>query len=246
MPTKRSILDYQQRCFADYATNISLPEDYRYPDGNPIRPLPPVKVALNNLMIVGAYPSARFESRESPTDSKRRRLIPIADNLQPFGDEQYFDGIRTRDLESTVGLVKYLLSPLGLIPDDCWVTDLVKVFLYKPGHESSCGEVVPEFQVPVLRGKFKDLGTRSLPWLQDEIKLCKPNLIVTLGQEVAQVVSGELSATADDLLAREVSNPDALLNFPAIYLPHPDACRRSDKWRGIMKGRIEFVASALG
>lgn len=102
MKAGKAILRYQQRCFSDYSRSVGIPDDYRYPTGNPIRPLPPVQTAAAGLMIIGAYPSARFESRRSPS-SGRWRLIPIADNLQPFGREEYFDGSRVRRLESGAG-----------------------------------------------------------------------------------------------------------------------------------------------
>ena len=55
-----AILAYQQKCYREYARSISLPDPYTYPDGNPIRPLPPVQPAVGGLLIVGAYPSARY------------------------------------------------------------------------------------------------------------------------------------------------------------------------------------------
>jgi hypothetical protein len=155
MQQNRAVLKYQQKCYREYANSVGLPELYTYLDGNPIRPLPPIQVATNGLMIVGAYPSARFESRPSRSQPNRYRLVPVADNLQPFGSEQYFDGTRVRTLESADGLRKYLLDGLGLLPDQCWITDLVKVFLYKPEHTGSCGDVQPNFQVPELRSQFK-------------------------------------------------------------------------------------------
>jgi len=246
MPTgNNAILAYQQRCCRDYAHSIGLPEPYTYLDGNPIRPLPPVQTAIGGLMIVGAYPSARFESRPSLSQPRRYRLVPVADNLQPFGYEQYFDGLRVRTLESADGLQKYLLTSLLLLFEQCWITDIVKVFLYKPEHTASCGAVHPEFRVPELRSRFRDLARKSLPWLQEECGLCKPKLIVTLGEEVAQVVSGELSASADKLLSRDVRHSTALGSYPTLFLPHPDACRRSEKWRARIEDRIEIIRTTL-
>lgn len=240
-----AILAYQQKCYREYAHSIGLPEPYTYPDGNPIRPLPPVQTAVGGLLIVGAYPSARFESRPSRSEPRRYRLVPVADNLQPFGYEQYFDGVRVRTLESADGLQKYLLTGLSLTPDQCWITDTVKVFLYKPEHVESCGAVHPKFRVPELRTGFRGLAQKSLPWLQEECRLCNPKLVVTLGEEVAQVVSGELSASADKLLSREVTRSTALGSYPTIFLPHPDACRRSEKWRTRMAEKIETIRTAL-
>ncbi|GEM_PF-801130 len=212
----------------------------RYPTGNPIRPVPSVQTQCGGVMIIGAYPSARFESRRSPV-SGRRRLIPIADNLQPFGPEVYFDGTQVRRLESAHGLSAFLLSPLGLTAEDCWITDLVKVFPYKPAHRDSCADVVPGFQAPVLRGCFMELARASLPWIEDECALCEPRLIITLGEEVARAISGS-SASANKLLAPEPCYPACLGGRPTYFCPHPDGCRRSDKWRERMEmivGRIQ-------
>jgi hypothetical protein len=245
MDTDRLILDYQQKCYRDYLQSIGILEPYTFPDGNPIRPLPPVQVKTHGLMIIGAYPSARFESRPSHNNPNRYRLIPAANNLQPFGDEQYFDGTRVRTLTSTDSLKIYLLSKLPKEPQDCWITDIVKVFLYKQAHVASCSEVVPEFRVIANRNDFIKLAIKSLPWLQEECEICQPKLILTLGEEVAQVISGDRTAYADDLLFREISHSETLLGSPTIFLPHPDACRRFSKWRENMGQRIESIKSFL-
>lgn len=246
MPTsEKGILAYQQKCYREYSESIELPGPYTFPDGNPIRPLPPIQTVMGGLMIVGAYPSARFESRPSRRKPGQYRLVPVANNLQPFGYEQYFDGVRVRTLESADGLNKYLLNSLSLSIDKCWVTDLVKVFLYKPEHAESIADVHPEFQVPVNRNQFKELAEKSLRWLQDEVQLCKPNLIVTLGEEVAQVISGEKGAIADDLLSRDVSWSTKLGDCPVFFLPHPDACRRFEKWRIKMAERAVMIQKII-
>ena len=121
----------------------------------------------------------------------------------------------------------------------------MKVFLYKTDHVKSCGAVHPDFNVPQLRGQFKKFGKLSLPWLKDECDLCQPKLVVTFGQEVAQVISDELNASADNLLSRAISYPEVLGGYPTLYVPHPDACRRSDKWRNQMKERVAVVREFL-
>jgi hypothetical protein len=158
--TKRRILDYQQKCFEEYVASVGFPAEYSYPDGNRIRPLPPVKTNRGGVMIIGAYPSARFEQRRSIRNPSKYRLVPIADNLQPFGQEEYFDGIKPRVLVSGEGLVEYLLAPLSLHLDDCWITDLVKVFLYKDTHIESCKDSVPAFEGEETRSRLKDYAKR--------------------------------------------------------------------------------------
>jgi|GEM_PF-5284650 len=46
---------YQQRCFQNYAKYVGRPQSYKYPDGNLIRPVPPVQAIQGSVMIVGAY-----------------------------------------------------------------------------------------------------------------------------------------------------------------------------------------------
>ena len=243
MTIDQNIRRYQQACHENYSTAVGLPEDYRYPTGNPIRPVPAVNTRVGGLMIIGAYPSARFERRLSQKTG-RRRLIPIADNLQPFGTEVYFDGIQVRRLESAAGLRTYLLDPLELKLEDCWITDLVKVFLFKPSHFDSCSDAVPEFCVHVLRDKFEELAERSLIWIKQECELCSPRIVVTLGEEVAKAVL-QSQISADRLLSVEPHHP-AILNGTTTYCcPHPDGCRRSVKWRNRMKSIVEAIRREL-
>ncbi|MGD0092871.1 MAG: uracil-DNA glycosylase family protein [Planctomycetota bacterium] len=250
-----AIRNYQQDCFRCYLADvgekvepdgIAVPDPYTYPDGNPIRPLPPLHIACGGLMIVGAYPSARFEFRPSKQGRGRHRLVPVADNLHPFAEEKYFDGQRVRTLVSGDGLRDHLLTKLGLRVEDCWITDLVKVFLYKPEHEDSCGDACPGFHVPQLRTSYAKLAKASLPWLVKECALCQPKLVVTLGEEVAQAVSEKEHATADDLLKGDVQHPERLNGVPVMYLPHPDACRRTAKWRKKMADFVKLIRPLLG
>lgn len=242
--TSTPILRYQQRVHREYAQDIKLPKTYTYPDGNPIRPLPPVRTKCGGLMIVGAYPSARFEARPS-TSSNRTRLVPVANNLEPFGYECYFDGKQVRTLTSGDGIREFLLTPLKIDFGQCWITDLVKVFLYKDDHQASCADACPNFKVPVLRNDFMKYAVASLPWLKEECDLCKPKLVITLGEEVAQAVTGGPRKMADELLNQPVISPDSLGGWPTLCLPHPDACRRSDKWRQNIIGRIALARKLL-
>jgi hypothetical protein len=79
----KEILQFQKDCFANYLKDIqkqipAFPNPYVYPDGNPIRPVIPTQTTQNSIMLIGAFPSARFERRNG-------LLIPSGDNLSPFG-----------------------------------------------------------------------------------------------------------------------------------------------------------------
>jgi len=241
----KKILKYQQNCFQNYNQSLYLPKKYAFPDGNDIKPLPPIQVATNSLMIIGAYPSARFEYRKSIEPPYRNRLVPVANNLQPFADEQYFDGVRVRDLVSGRTINEYLLKPLDLTLQKCWITDLVKVFLYKETHAESCEAVGIKRRIPVLRDQLLDLGKKSLGWIQEEINLCKPKLIITLGYEVARVTSEDFTSSTDKLLSVSIYNHENLLEYPTIHAPHPDACRRNKKWRVVIENQITLIKEKL-
>lgn len=242
-PEMKDILKYQQKCFKNYNSSIKL-TNYKFPTGNPIRPLPPLQTNKNGIMIVGAYPSARFEQYESQERKGIRRLIPVGNNLHPFADEEYFDGTAPRVLESGKGLRKYILTPMGLNPNDLWITDLVKVFLYKKDHQDAINEIFPKFNVPVLRDKFTEIGKDSLEWLKEEISICKPKLIVTLGHEVAQIIHGK-NVEAKRLLTNKVNNPENVYGIDTIYAPHPDICRRNDNWSEVMDYQLTLIKNYI-
>lgn len=95
--------------------------------------LVPIETALNKVMIVGAYPSAKFFTVRANDDTLVTDT-PVADNDSPFSNEQYFDGSRVRTIPSGKELNEVILDRLGIDKSDCWITDLVKVFLFKEGH----------------------------------------------------------------------------------------------------------------
>jgi len=234
----KKIRKYQQKCFKEYLDDLEIDQPYTFPEGNRIRPLPPVQTTTNGIMIIGAYPSARFEKRKNSIN--RYRVIPVGNNLHPFAKELYFDGIDVRVLESGDRIREYIFAPLKISPEDCWVTDLVKVFLYKKEHKESVNDIFPSFQVNVLRNKFKELGNKSLKWIQEEILLCDPSIIITLGEEVAKVIENS-NKKASELLTNQVRYPEKLLGRPTFYLPHPDACRRFTKWKKCLDSQLSSI-----
>lgn len=112
MKSNSKITEFQRSCFANYINDIrkavpQIPDPYLYPDGNPVRPVVPVQTTINRIMLVGAFPSVRFERRQG-------KLIPVGDNLAPFGPEQYFDGAQVRIQESTEAVHRDYFPQLGI------------------------------------------------------------------------------------------------------------------------------------
>jgi hypothetical protein len=123
-----TVKEYQIDCFEKYKSQIDYNSDYKYLFGNPINVLVPIETAINKFMVVGAYPSAKFFTINNVSDT------PVYDNDSPFSNESYFDGTRVRSIPSGKELNEVILSNIGIDRSDCWITDLVKVFLFKQGH----------------------------------------------------------------------------------------------------------------
>lgn len=230
------ITKYQRRCWMTYKQDLGLDDNYTYLYGNPIKVHVPVDTATNGLMIIGAYPTAHFQTIKSIPD------VPVEDHLYPFSTEKYFDGSSIRTVKSGEELEEYYLKDLGIKRGQCWITDLVKVFLFKKGHTDRYLKLGFNNFSP-NRHKFKDYANCSLPFIEDEIKLANPKVILTLGAEVTSVIHqcSLEKATAmikPEAIQRTVHNKK--YNFFAV--PHPGILMRntegSEKWRGILKDQI--------
>ncbi len=174
----------QAAIVAEYAADVGLAPDASYVSGAPLRPLPPLDVGTDSVMIVGAYPSARFGVISGIRD------VPVGDNLGPFEPERYFDGQRVRTQASADELRDLFFARLGLDRTKCWVTDIVKVFLFKEGHREKYAALGATLPAGYRREDFETLAVRSFGWLEREIEVAKPRLLVTLGSEIAGVLHG--------------------------------------------------------
>ena len=225
--TKKSIKEFQSRCFAGYKTAVGLPDEYTYFYGNPVNVLVPIETATDGAMVVGAYPSAKFYRIGRITD------VPLLDNDSPFSSETYFDGVRVRSIPSGRELNENYLAPLALSRTQCWITDLVKVFLFKPGHARRYGELGISTALET-RSRFRELGEKSIRWLVEEIKLASPRVILCLGAEVTSILFSVSEKEAKSYLdgqARDLQLMDT--SSEAICLPHPGIIMkdfRSNPW----------------
>ena len=219
-----------------YAEAVGLDPDARYVHGTPLRPVVPLDTARGGLFVIGAYPSARFQQIEGVSD------IPVGDNLGPFEAERWFDGARVREQPSAAELENHFLGPMRLTRADCWITDLVKVFLFKDGHRKKYDKLGAKPPAGYVRDRFHALAKPSVPFLERELRLANPRLVVTLGMEVAGVLKGVVSRRAQrDLLVPTVTELCvAGVTVPAIHCAHPGILMRSgNDWAE--KHREEFV-----
>ena len=164
-------------------------------------------------MVVGAYPSAKFATIQGITD------VPVASNDAPFSSEIYFDGSRVRRIPSGEELEENYLRPLGISRAQCWITNLVKVFLFKPGHVNRYHRL--GVRAIETRSWYRELAQKSLPWLWEEISLAQPKLIIFLSVDVVATVLGFRSQATEYLDGQIRLLPETTGTYQALCLPHP-------------------------
>jgi uracil-DNA glycosylase len=216
------VAQLQKAILHDYASSVGLPEEPRYYGGARLRPVVPLDTAVGGCFILGAYPSARFEAVGSEND------VPVGDNLGPFEPERYFDGTRVRTQKSADELKAFYLEPLGIDRAGCWVTDLVKVFLFKEGHREKYGRLGVVPPAGHERERFEELATRSLPWFERELTVARPRLVITLGREVAGILRGVGGDARRNALLGPAIVPVLFgsITVPTVHLAHPGIVMR--------------------
>jgi hypothetical protein len=234
MSTQTTIKRLRKQIYSEYASSVGLDPEARYLHGTPLRPVVPLDAATGGVLFIGAYPSARFMTIEGVRD------VPVADNLGPFESERWFDGGAVRSQRSADELEEHFLTPLRLSRSDCWVTDLVKVFLFKPGHRKKYAKLGAKHPSGYERERFEELGKLSLPWIYREIAVARPRLVITLGAEVAAVVRARKHSSAS---SRLLGPPYETLSYGKLavltaHLAHPGILMRGDstKWLGLHRG----------
>jgi hypothetical protein len=220
--TMTRISQFQKRLFTEYKGDLSLPSRYSYISGIDVQPLVPVDTHQGGVFILGAYPSARFAAISSERD------VPVADNCGPFSTERYFDGSRVRTVDSGDELEKAYLRPLGLVRSQCWITDLVRVFLFKAGHIAKYRRLGCEWPQRETRSLFEQFAMEGMHWLEEELRVARPKVVITLGAEVAGILRGEKGSSKRNSLLTgrlsEISLGD--IRCPAIHLAHPGIVMR--------------------
>ena len=229
------VTKYQKECFKEYKQSIGYPLDYTYLKGTPINVLVPIETALNKVMLVGAYPSAKFYTINGVLDT------PMADNDSPFSNESYFDGTRVRTIPSGKELNEVILEKIGVNRSDCWITDLVKVFLFKEGHIERYVKH-EKSGMKENRSKFMDYAKNSMNWLEREIEICNPKIIILLGLEVTQVFFSLKDSEAKRYLDGKIRTKIIdKIERNIICLPHPGILmKKSDTnpWPGRFEKEI--------
>lgn len=170
-----TIQQYQKKCAKEYLKSIKFPEtSYLY--GNPVKPVIPIETAIGKIMIIGPQPAAKvFFEKDIPD-------VPLYDATAPFSIEPYYDGSRVRSSYTGQELSDIILETLEIPREDCWLTTLVKVFLFDEDHKKKYHRLGKEIEIN--RSEYQEYANKSLTWLRQEIELANPKAIILLGPEV--------------------------------------------------------------
>lgn len=210
-----------------YLPSLGIESPVEFVSGKAVAPVPPKHCGTGKIMILGAYPTAAFERINN-------HIVPVGNIAEPF-DPTTDSG---KELDS------HYLGPLGIRRDDCWISNLVKVFLFKEEHQR--GDEGRDF---LKREDFERLASleENLDWLEAGLRLASPKVIITLGREVAgilRVARGEEDRNA--LLKGEIQHDTFRgKEFKWIHIPHPGIVMRKGSEANPWPERNSELCSAL-
>jgi len=171
-----TIQQYQKKCSKEYAKSIKFAEETSYLYGNPVRTVVPIETAIGKTMVIGPYPAAKMYFEKDIPD------VPLYDGIAPFSIEPYYDGSRVRSSYTGQELSEVILESLEIPREHCWLTSLVKVFLFDDDHVKKYHRLGKE--IKENRSNYMDYANRSLNWIRQEIEIANPKIILLLGAEV--------------------------------------------------------------
>jgi len=210
-----TIYQYQKKCYKEYKESIKFPDNTTYLYGNPVDTVVPMSAAISKVMVIGALPSAKLYFVKDIPD------VPLYDCNAPFSTEPYFDGSRIRTTVSGQELDEIILETLGITRDECWLTNLVKVFLFDEDHVKKYHRLGKK-DVHENRSKYMEYATRSIPWIRQEIEIANPYVIILLGAEVIASLLLVSPEEAKDYMTGEVVEKKIIWkNSQFICLPPP-------------------------
>ena len=209
-----TIQQYQKKCSKEYLKSIQFPKETSYLYNNPVQTVVPIETAIGKIMIIGPQPAAKVYFVNDIPD------VPLYDATAPFSIEPYYDGNRVRSSYTGQELSEVILEILEIPREKCWLTTLVKVFLFDEDHVKKfkrLGKTIKEH-----KSKYSDLALKSMPWIRDEIEIANPKAIILLGPEVISSMLLISIEEAKELITGEVVEKKIIWkNSNFICLPPP-------------------------
>ena len=238
-----------------------------FPFGEPLLPVRHTCSGPTPVFILGAYSSALHAMwRYGPAARDRVQALAIANEPEPFWDGE--DQLRLvarhtppfgellptpQNGPSGIALRELYLTPLGLDPTRCWITDVINTYFSTPRQRQACkrayassGRLAPEWALPLRPGQITPNADR-LAEIKAELKEAAPKWVLTLGDE-------PLAALGLARLSRHdygVPTPTTLYGLKTTLIPltHPRNAGRlgphSRKWATIHDQWLSDVAPDL-
>ncbi len=209
-----NIHQYHKKCFKEYQGSIRFPKETTYLYGNPVQTVMPLQTAIGKVMVIGPHPAARLYFLDNIPD------VPLYDSNAPFATDPYYDGSRVRNSLMGEELVEVILETLGVKEEDCWLTTLVKVFLFDSEHVKKYRTLGKE--IVENKSKYMEFANRSISWIRQEIEMANPYAVVLMGEEVISsllLVSGE--EARQFMTGKAIEKKIIWKNTNFICLPRP-------------------------
>ncbi len=209
-----TIQQYQKKCSREYLKSIKFPKETSYLYGNPVQTVVPIETAIGKIMIIGPQPAAKMFFVNDIPD------VPLYDATAPFSIEPYYDGNRVRSSYTGQELNEVILEILEIPRERCWLTSLLKVFLFDDDHVKKYHRLGKE--IKENRSMYSEYALKSMPWIRQEIEIANPNAIILLGPEVISSILLISEKEAMDLITGEVVEKKIIWkNSNFICLPPP-------------------------
>jgi hypothetical protein len=209
-----TIHQYQKKCSKEYLESIKFPKENSYLYGNPVETVIPIETAIGKIMVIGPQPAAKVYFVNDIPD------VPLYDGTAPFSIEPYFDGSRVRSSFTGQELSDVILETLEVPREHCWLTTLVKVFLFDDDHVKKYHRLGKE--IKANRSKYMDYANKSLQWIRQEIEIANPYAIFLLGPEViSSLLLVSLEKAMEYMTGKVIEKKIIWKNSNFICLPPP-------------------------
>ena len=226
--------NYQRKCFKQYKESIGYPEERNFLYGNPVEVAVPCQVVPEKVMVIGFHPLAKLY------DVGEQKAVPLYSAAFPFGEEQYFDGKHVVSIPGRQDL-EVVLGKIGIRLEDCWLTTLIKIYLFSSKDVAKYNSL-GNFKVAPDEFNFKEYGTKSVPWIQQEVNLANPELVVLVGLETISLFYDVSPTKAKHLIDGELKE----LKFgrktvPVLCLQDPELMINNNKrnpWPEVFENKV--------
>jgi hypothetical protein len=209
-----TIQQYQKKCFKEYMKSIKFPQETSYLYGNPVGTVPPIETTIGHVMVIGPQPAAKMYFVDDIPD------VPLCDATAPFSVEPYYDGSRVRSSYTGQELSDVILETLEVPREKCWLTSLVKVFLFDDDHVKKYHRLGKD--IKENRSHYMEYANLSLPWIRQEIEIANPKAIILMGpQVVASLLLCSEKEALEFITGKVVEKKIIWKNSNFICLPAP-------------------------